>query len=126
MVLHCEELPPEEEEEEEEEEGNEVPGTIDYVLLDPSEANTPYLNDLKTTGVSLATQFAAIDGTLPDAAWTVTATNSVEQATNVNGWYRFDVDVTDGQGSNAHLVFEIWDNPNFQAPEIQTYSAELI
>jgi len=117
--LDCRDPPQEEEEEEQVD-------NIEYISLSPSYEITSYLEKLKRRGVDIATQLAGEQGTIPFGFYEVTVTRDVEQAVNIEGWYRFDVDVTDNQGTDLRVVFAIWDNPSFQGPEVQSWTIDPI
>ena len=96
-----------------------------FIALDLSQAATnPQVQGLLYIGVQNATQQAIQAGYLPNGTYQVVRVNSIEQnqdITNIQD-YRFDVDVSDGQGNIGTISFEITYDPAQGNSNVISYS----
>ncbi len=96
-----------------------------WIALDLSQAaNIPQVQGLLYIGVQNATQQAIQAGYLPNGTYQITQVNSIEQNQDVTNFqdYRFDVDVSDGQGNFATITFEITYDPSQGNSNVTSYS----
>jgi len=115
FILDCPiEFPEEEEEEEvtEEEEEEEEESLIEFEELDPSEANTPEINNIRNTGINESVTRLINNNKIPEGNYAITSINYSAIATNFDNVYKFDVNVSDGSHNYRIVVIMVY-TPGF-------------
>lgn len=115
FILDCPiEFPEEEEEEEvtEEEEEEQEESLIEFEELTPAEANTPEINNIRTTGINESVRRLINNNKIPEGNYVITAINYSGIATNFDNVYKFNVNVSNGS-DNYNIVILMVYTPGF-------------